>query len=247
MVTMSTNKSFRLSIIIVAILACGFSYRTFGIPSTDESSFHSDIINDVAIQVECVENSHALTVYGDPPTRTSFVSVLLLNRGPTTVSRSVVVLDVNSVNGVFGSWFRSHVFKEVLKTILPTVTNCDSTASVINIIMVLGIKTPTFHLTPRAVFARTKHSMFGGILSCLATTTHPAALTGRAAFGFPTTKTTNEHVYDGPTITLTRPVGCLLSRSQSSPLSESFSSQIKLLHVRSISQTQLNVHVKLRK
>jgi hypothetical protein len=82
---------------------------------------------------------------------------LLMSCCPAAVSRLVIPVNVDAVNGA-AIRGKAHVFHKILKAVKPSVAHGDSASSVIGIVPVDGIEASSLHFTPNAVklgFAKT--------------------------------------------------------------------------------------------
>ena len=90
----------------------------------------------------------------------------LLNwSGPTAVVRFVVPVVVFPVERMASGWSRSHIRDEVVKR-SPTVTNSDSTLSVIGITRCIGIRATVEHSSPDSVFRQVGLTVRRASLDC---------------------------------------------------------------------------------
>src|SRR3990167_1510710 len=74
------------------------------------------------------------SVMREPDSATSVVR-LFLCRGPTAVTRFVVAVVVDAVNGMFGRWPWSNVSEERLERIQPALAHGNPTGAVIVVIL----------------------------------------------------------------------------------------------------------------
>lgn len=85
----------------------------------------------------------------------SLIVALFKFRNPLAVRWLVVPIVVNSLNAMFFVAV-SHISKKTNKTINPTITYCNSSASVIRIGSTRWIKASLFHIAPRNVFTSSR-------------------------------------------------------------------------------------------
>lgn len=83
-----------------------------------------------------------------------FVPVLMSARFPFAVIWRIWAVIVGSVYRVLAAGSAAHIFNEVLKRVFPARADCDPSAAVVHVRMVLFIKTPGFHFCPYAMFRR---------------------------------------------------------------------------------------------
>lgn len=81
------------------------------------------------------------------------VSLLLLFSGPSAVVRLIAFIVVNALYGVLIAWGMFHVSKKRYE-FQPVVTNFDSPASVVWVMMIVWIKAALQHVTPNSVYSR---------------------------------------------------------------------------------------------
>lgn len=89
------------------------------------------------------------------------ILLLLASRCPTTISRSVVSVVVGPAVESVMSRALPHVREESGKTIAPLTANGNSSAPIILVTNVAGVKASSLHVLPRTVFAR--RAFVGGI------------------------------------------------------------------------------------
>ena len=73
---------------------------------------------------------------------------LLLSCCPATIGRSVVLVDVDAVERMFGGWFSAHILQEILVRFEPALANADSAPTVMLKPVVAGILASCFHVGP---------------------------------------------------------------------------------------------------
>lgn len=134
-----------------AILSFGGSQRSFVRPS-GSSSFPQHVRRN--------------TYNGCPVGRASCFSIeshhnigtlipgLLGRRSPTAIEFIVRTIDIDSFNTVFRRRSSPHVSKKQFEAILPTITHCDSTATVPGEGWLRGIQASYFDSVPSDVFGR---------------------------------------------------------------------------------------------
>ena len=89
----------------------------------------------------------------------SLVSCLLLPSNPSAILGRVSEAIINSFKCVFCSWRKPHIFKEIRKTIEPSVADGYSSTTVATKGFVAFIYAAIFHLPPSAVNLRICKSM----------------------------------------------------------------------------------------
>jgi len=82
----------------------------------------------------------------------SSVTILLKPCCPATVGRFVISAVVNSVKRMLRTWLASHVGKESGEAVSPAVTHSKAAATVIGILLTLGIVAAVQHIVVDAVF-----------------------------------------------------------------------------------------------
>lgn len=136
-------------------------------------------------------------------TTPSCVVVLFEGSGPSTVPRAVVPVVINAVerpSDIRRS--RTHVIKEVLKGVDPTVAHCDTAAPVVRELFVVAIKAPAFHGVPSAVFRCRLPPDPAPVFSTAFSPEHPQIPTETPTrLGFPSPKLDPCHLADLPAIT----------------------------------------------
>lgn len=90
----------------------------------------------------------------------SGVGLLLPNRGPAHVFRSVMAVIINAVKAVGGAWSRPHILVEAGE-VHPSVADSDASISPSGLVL-----TSIVHGLPRIVFRGVRHAV--GAVSCLA-------------------------------------------------------------------------------
>lgn len=96
------------------------------------------------------------------------ISVLFVNSSPFTIIRVVSLVIVDAFNRCVSRPL-THIFKKVLKTVEPTITNDNPSTTISRIITTVFIGTPVSHATPRTVCSGFVHTvcshLFGRNLS----------------------------------------------------------------------------------
>lgn len=93
---------------------------------------------------------------------TSRVRVLLYVSRPPTVSRLIVAIVVDAVDGMKRAWLRPHVGKKVLKRLKPSLAYANASVEIISLVpFVFSIlRTPIQHAAPCGVFCLPTHAVF---------------------------------------------------------------------------------------
>lgn len=80
------------------------------------------------------------------------ISALFCRGGPTAILRRVGAVVVDAVERMFGVWAFTHIFEEIRKRAEPTVTDDDSAAPVVLILLERFRVAARFHRFPGAIF-----------------------------------------------------------------------------------------------
>lgn len=109
----------------------------------------------------------------------ALVNALFFSGRPFTVFWRVWSVIVDAFNTVFGSWSNSHIQKKIIKGILPSITDKNSTLAVIFVRLVGRITATLSYMHPRQMFRAIAHPVacfgFGYLDSRSATTTSALA------------------------------------------------------------------------
>lgn len=112
------------------------------------------------------------------PTSVAAIAVLFFNRRPLHISRLVIAVYVNAINGMRKAGATANVLKESGKRILPLLAHFYTSPSIVLKSYVIRIKASLLHLAPRFVFRRAFHSMLVvGIAAFAAAFCAPASKT----------------------------------------------------------------------
>lgn len=123
------------------------------------------------------------------------VIVLLLARGPLTVSRLIISVIADAVNGASTFWSRPHIFKEIGERVLPSITNSYTSTSIKLISFVFNSIAPRFHALPVLIFGSFISAVLGYLIN-------PRAPTAR---GKASGQVTSKNFRRFPALTLTKP------------------------------------------
>lgn len=141
-------------------------------------------------------------VESDLSTIKNLARIVCLNfsTSPSTILRRVRAIIINTVNG---QTFRSlsHVLKKSLKGFLPSVTDSDSTSSVVGKVRTFGVVTPLKNAAPSVVFRGTVLPVGGVSESNLFSVVAPTT------YGFPVSQAFSTDYFFGTTVALTKPRG----------------------------------------
>jgi hypothetical protein len=100
------------------------------------------------------------SILSNPQLDTSrLIRCLPLLRSPFDVSRLIITIIVNAINGVFGRWAWPDIRKEGFKRVEPAATNFDPSTSISFVIMALAVVAPRFHIAPRMMLGASRHTM----------------------------------------------------------------------------------------
>lgn len=117
-------------------------------------------------------HGHAIYLY---KTICSFISPLLVTGRPLAIIRRIALAIVFSLDRELRGWSRPHVLQKRLKTITPSVANCDSSFSIIFIPIINWTMTAIDHSCPNNVFRSARESMCSLPRRALLTTEASAA------------------------------------------------------------------------
>lgn len=95
-----------------------------------------------------------------------FVLCLFFSCCPAAITRLVMPIVIDSFNCKISTRTRTHIAQKCFKAIIPSLTNCNSPATIIRKILVLRIKTALPHLLPNVVFRSFRSSV--SIPNCVA-------------------------------------------------------------------------------
>lgn len=143
----------RLTLPCIAVrLGQGTVYRPSFVEATvDNVSFNS--------HASCpVRETHCFTEVSDIP-RVLPISGLFSRGRPSTVFRRVRAVVVDAVNAVRVGWARSHIFKECLKRVPPTITYGNAPRAVVLERLVFRVATAPDDAMPNPVFRQVASSM----------------------------------------------------------------------------------------
>ena len=87
------------------------------------------------------------------------VALLLRWRRPADITRLVVAVAVDAVDGVRGRRLRPHVGKKRLELIAPSFAHGDATSTIASKVLIFWIRTACAHRVPLSIFRRTAHAV----------------------------------------------------------------------------------------
>ena len=102
---------------------------------------------------------HCLPLVGYQGVRSAVIA-LLCNRCPAAVVWLIVTVVIDAVKRVLLARARPHVFVESLERITPTMTNLDTAAAVVGIVLITRPGASLDHRVPGLVFWRVPHSVY---------------------------------------------------------------------------------------
>ena len=91
----------------------------------------------------------------------TLIDALLFGRGPSTIIRAVTLFVVDAVKRVFGRWARSHIGKEILERVQPSLTHGDTSASVLLERLLSRACAAVNHVCPCSILWRVRHAVGG--------------------------------------------------------------------------------------
>ncbi len=88
----------------------------------------------------------------------AFITTLFYSCSPPTIGRLVVALVVDAIQRMTQTWARPHICVELFKC-LPSLTNCDTTTTIVGVKLIRRTQTSLTHLVERVPFRRACQSM----------------------------------------------------------------------------------------